>query len=87
MNGWVEGIERVHDQNDDENKCRTDHSVDDSEEDSQWPVPPDLWSPCSKYPLSEEDVDDVDEQDAGVDENVGSDGHGDVLRFTSPDDA
>jgi hypothetical protein len=86
VNGGVEGVERIYRQNDDENKCRADHPVDDSEEDSQRPVPPDLWSPSSKYPLSEEDVDDVDKQDASVDENAGSDGDRDIMRFTSPDD-
>lgn len=77
----IERVEADDDEDDDNDQCDRNQAKDHGVEYLEGLTPTEIWLPRSQDPLREDEVDDVDDQDAGVDEDGRRDREGDVLRL------
>ena len=83
----VEGVEAIHDGGDDHDKAGEDAEVQKLEDPAERPAPAKFGMVCSYEPLEEDEVDDVEDEDARVGEDGRGDGDAGVVRVDGPDDA
>lgn len=85
--GGVEGVEAVDDGGDDHDEAGEDAKVEEAEGEAHRLAPAEIWVQGAEDALEEDDVDDVEEEDAGVGEDAGGDGDPGVGGVAGPDDA
>lgn len=83
----VEGVEAVDDGGDDHDEAGEDTKVEEAEGEAYGLAPAEIWVQGAEDALEEDDVDDVEEEDARIGEDAGGDGDPGVGGVAGPDDA
>lgn len=83
----VQGVRTLHDGVDDEDERGADADVEGLEHDADAGMPANGWLLGAEDALGKDQVDDVDDEDAGVDKDIGGDGDAHILLVRSPYDA
>ncbi len=87
LDRWVECVHRNHRSRDDHDEGTRNQIVEDLATGARDRVPTDPRLFGTEYTLGEDQVDDVDQQNTGIDKNVCSDSNADVMLAVGPDDA
>ena len=83
----IQGVEALNDGNDEHDQGNHDEAVDGDEAVMKDGMPARIWMASSHYSLSKDDVDDEQQNDAGIDEDIGGNGDAGVGYSCGPDDA
>lgn len=85
--GRVQRVEHVHGGDDDHNEAGPDAEVQDPEGHAESPGPAEAGVVGADEALREDEVDDEEDDHAGLDEDAGGDGEADVVRVRGPGEA